>query len=234
VSSATLELRNVTRIFETGTSQTVAVDDASLRLDEGEIVIVLGPSGSGKTTLLSLAGCLLKPTSGSISVMGNEVSQLSQSRLQPIRLKHIGFVFQTFNLLEPLSAVENVLIALNLAGGNGATARDRALELLASVGLSDRVAQTAAAELSAGEKQRVAIARALANHPDLVLADEPTANLDSANGRRVMTTLRESVTNHGTRSLIIVTHDERILDFADKVYWMEDGRLTLKGAESLA
>jgi len=222
--SAPLELTGVRKVYGHPPSEVVAVDDVSLVVREGRVVVVLGPSGSGKTTLLSIAGCLLTPTEGAVRIVGNEVTSMSERELPAVRLRHIGFVFQTFNLLDPLTALENVLMPMNLAGRGDASARARARELLVELGLEHRVGSRPA-ELSAGERQRVAIARALANEPALVLADEPTANLDSASGQRVMRLLSGLVRAGAAKALVVVTHDQRVLEFADETYWMEDGRL---------
>ncbi|MBX7110971.1 MAG: ABC transporter ATP-binding protein [Dehalococcoidia bacterium] len=227
--SAPLELTGVRKVYGHPPSEVVAVDDVTLVVPEGRVVVVLGPSGSGKTTLLSIAGCLLSPTEGSVRIVGNEVTSMSERQLPAVRLRHIGFVFQTFNLLDPLTALENVLMPMNLAGRGDARARSRARDLLVELGLEHRVGSRPA-ELSAGERQRVAIARALANEPALVLADEPTANLDSASGQRVMRLLSGLVRAGAAKALVVVTHDQRVLEFADETYWMEDGRLRRDGS----
>jgi putative ABC transport system ATP-binding protein len=219
-----LEMTSVSRVYGEGPAQVIAVDDINLCAGMGQVVMIVGPSGSGKTTLLSLAGCLLKPTAGSIRVMGREVAGLTERELPQIRLRHIGFVFQSFHLLAPLDARENVLIAMNLAGKRGSDASERADALLGELGLAER-SQRRVHELSAGEQQRVAIARALANQPDVLLADEPTASLDSQTGRKVMQLLASAVARKETGALIVVTHDTRVLKFADRVLWMEDGHL---------
>lgn len=226
--SAPLELTAVTKTYGHPPSEVVAVDSVNLTVEEGRVAVVLGPSGSGKTTLLSIAGCLLKPTAGSVRIVGDEVTSMSERELPAVRLRHIGFVFQTFNLLDPLTALENVLMPMNLAGRSDTAARARARQLLEALGLGNRVASRPA-ELSAGERQRVAIARALANEPALVLADEPTANLDSASGQRVMQLLSGLVRSGEAKALVVVTHDTRVLEFADETYWMEDGRLRREG-----
>ncbi len=219
-----LELTEVIKVYGRPPSQVLAVNGITFRMAEGEIVVVIGPSGSGKTTFLSIAGCLMKPTSGSVRVMGQEVTSLTERELPRVRLKHVGFVFQSFNLLEPLTAEENVVIAMNLAGRQGHAARSRAREILDELGLLDRASRRPN-ELSAGEQQRVAIARALANRPDVLLADEPTANLDSRTGQRVMAMLASAIKREEAKGLVVVTHDTRVLEFADRVLWMEDGRI---------
>ncbi|MEZ4552495.1 MAG: ABC transporter ATP-binding protein [Dehalococcoidia bacterium] len=222
--TAPLELAGVRKVYGHAPTEVVAVDEVTFTVPQGRVVVVLGPSGSGKTTLLSIAGCLLRPTAGTVRVVGKDVTSMSERALPAVRLRHIGFVFQTFNLLDPLTALENVLMPMNLAGRSDAAARARAHELLAELGLEHRLRSTPG-ELSAGERQRVAIARALANEPALVLADEPTANLDSGTGQRVMQLLSRLVRDGAAQALVVVTHDTRVLEFADETYWMEDGRL---------
>lgn len=222
--SAPLVVRDLSRVFGAGDAAVRAVDGVSFRVLEGETVVIIGPSGCGKTTLLSMLGCLLRPTSGSVSILGEEVTSLSEGRRARFRLRHIGFVFQSFNLISALNAVENVEIALNLAGTTGAAARHRVEDLFALLNLGHRAALRPN-DMSGGEQQRLAIARALANRPDIILADEPTASLDSHAGRSVMELLQSAVRTGETRSLVVVTHDLRIVDIADRVFSMEDGRL---------
>ena len=222
--SAPLVVSELSRVFGTGDAAVHAVDGVSFRVLEGETVVIMGPSGCGKTTLLSMLGCLLRPTSGSISILGEEVTSLSEGRRAQFRLRHIGFVFQSFNLISALNAVENVEIALNLAGTTGAAARHRVEDLFGLLNLGHR-AGLRPNDMSGGEQQRHAIARALANRPDIILADEPTASLDSRAGRSVMELLQSAVRMGETRSLVVVTHDMRIVDVADRVFAMEDGRL---------
>jgi putative ABC transport system ATP-binding protein len=219
-----LILRDVSKVYGSGASIVRAVREANLTVREGEIVAIVGPSGSGKTTLLSVAGCLLRPTSGSVRVLGQEVSRLGELRLAGFRLRHVGFVFQSFNLLSSLSARENIEIALNLAGTSGRDAWQRAEDLLDLLDLSHR-AGNSPRDLSAGEQQRLAVARALANRPDVILADEPTANLDSRAGHRVMELMRSAVEAGEAKALVVVTHDLRIIDLAHRVLPMEDGML---------
>ena len=219
-----LELRDVTMVYGKPPSEVVAVNRISMQSQRGQVLVILGPSGSGKTTLLSIAGCLLRPSSGSVRVLGREVSDFSERQLPEVRLKNIGFVFQSFNLIQPLTALENVLLPMNIAGMRGREARLRAEFLFKELRLGDRIHRRPS-QLSAGEQQRVAIARALANRPAVLLADEPTANLDSATGRTVMTLLRRVIDEEDAQTLVVVTHDARVLDFADHVLWMEDGVL---------
>ena len=220
-NSKTLQISHVSKRYGTGITEVAAVHDVSLAVSPGEIVLIMGPSGSGKTTLLSMLGALLKPTEGTIKLNGTTISALAENRLPDIRLKEFGFVFQDFNLLSALTALENVAIVAELAGAKSGTARRKAASLLSDLGLSERL-NFLPEKLSGGEKQRVALARALVNDPTLILADEPTANLDSKIGHEIMRLLRRIAKEQG-RSVIIVSHDQRIKDIADRVLWLEDG-----------
>lgn len=219
-----LELKQLNKIYGNGDTEIRAVDNVDLQVKLGEIVLIMGPSGSGKTTLLSMAGLLLKPTSGTIRVNGVLASSLKESQLAQLRLKSIGFVFQAYNLIASLTARENIELVMNMAGTRGTKAQQRSLELLALLGLEQR-AQHVPADLSGGQKQRVAIARALANDPPLILADEPTGNLDSKTGYEVMELLCCGLGRDQGRSIVIVTHDHRLKEIADRVLWLEDGQL---------
>ena len=222
--TAALRLDGVSKVFGGGGLAVSAVRGATATVEPGQVVLVMGPSGSGKTTLLSMCGALLRPTSGRVWIGDVEVTKLSERELPQLRLRGVGFVFQSFGLLANLTAAENVQIVLQTAGRSRASARARARDLLGDLGLSAR-ADALPEQLSGGEKQRVAFARALANDPPLILADEPTANLDSAGGRHAMTTLQSLARTHGT-SVVTVTHDARIADLADRVLWLDDGVLT--------
>src|SRR5512139_571798 len=189
MNASTLQVSHVSKRYGSGTTAVAAVRDVSLSVAPGEIVLIMGPSGSGKTTLLSMLGALLRPTSGEIWLNGNVISALAENRLPGIRLRQFGFIFQDFNLLSALTALENVAIVAELAGVKHATARKNAAAILASLGLGDRL-NFLPEKLSGGEKQRVAIARALINSPAIILADEPTANLDSKIGHEIMRLLR--------------------------------------------
>ncbi len=224
MGTETLAIRGLSKTFGEGAAAVQAVRDVSFSVRGGEIVAIVGPSGSGKTTLLSLAGCLLTPTTGSVAILGEEVTRLGQAKRAAFRLRHIGFVFQSFNLLPSLNARENIEIALNLAGTRGATARERADRLLELLDLGHR-AELHPGDMSGGEQQRLAIGRALANRPELILADEPTASLDSRAGHRAMELMRQAVEAGEARSLVVVTHDVRILDLVHRVLLMEDGRV---------
>ncbi|HTO24615.1 MAG TPA: ABC transporter ATP-binding protein [Gaiellaceae bacterium] len=219
-----LVVDGLTKVFGAGRTEVVAVSDVDLHADRGEITLVMGPSGSGKTTLLTMIGCLLRPTAGRIAIDGLDVTALGTRERPRVRRTLVGFVFQTFNLLESLTAKENVEVALNIAGIKGPAAESRARTLLEDAGLEGRL-DFPAQGLSAGERQRVALARALANRPPLLLADEPTANLDSAHGREVMELLRE-VTRRERCGAVVVSHDERLRSIADRVLQLEDGRVT--------
>ena len=221
MSALTLDVRDVTKRFGDGETGVVAVHDVSLAVQPGEIVLIMGPSGSGKTTLLSMMGALLKPTAGSIHLDGTAISELSEGRLPDIRLRQFGFIFQDFNLLSALTVLENVAIVAELGGLKARAAHEKATTLLTNLGLGARL-DFLPEKLSGGEKQRVAIARALVNDPTLILADEPTANLDSKIGHEIMRLLRRIAKDQG-RSVVIVSHDQRIRDIADRVLWLEDG-----------
>ncbi len=217
-----LKFENVSKVYGVGDIEVRAVDSAELTAKRGEILLIMGPSGSGKTTLITMAGLLLTPTSGSIFIDGEDVASLKEKNRRYLRLHKIGFVFQSFNLLSNLTALENVLVPLGLAGVKKDIARKKALGLLAAFDLSHRSNFTPE-RLSGGEKQRVSIARSLVNDPKLILADEPTANLDSQRGRELMRLLKGVAKNMG-KTVVIVSHDQRLMEIADRVLWMEDGR----------
>ena len=222
MNNPTLRVSHVTKRYGAGATEVTAVRDVSLAVVPGEIVLIMGPSGSGKTTLLSMLGALLKPSEGEIELDGAILTALAEDRLPDIRLRRFGFVFQDFNLLSALTAVENVAIVAQLSGAKNGAARQKATALLTELGLGARL-NFLPEKLSGGEKQRVAIARALVNDPALILADEPTANLDSKIGHEIMRLLR-SVAKEQGRSVVIVSHDQRIKDIADRVLWLEDGQ----------
>ena len=218
---AAISVRHLTKSFGEGDLAVHAVNDVDLDIASGEVVLVMGPSGSGKTTLLLMLGAMLRPTSGSVLIDGINLTTAPERRLPALRATHLGFIFQDFNLLSALTARENVELACNLAGTVGRDARHRALDLLGRVGLAKRL-DFRPDQLSGGEKQRVAIARALANNPTVLLADEPTANLDSGHGREIARLLRRLAEEDG-RSIVIVSHDDRLRQVADRVLWLEDG-----------
>jgi putative ABC transport system ATP-binding protein len=220
-----IEIDHLKKTYGEGESAVRALDDVSLRIDGGEVTMMLGPSGSGKTTLLSVMGGILRATSGSVKIAGQEIVGLSEKQLPKVRLENIGFIFQGFNLFPALTCVENVEIALELRPRNGGfQKRKRATDLLAAVGLSDKL-KSYPADLSGGQKQRVAIARALAGDPPIILADEPTAALDSVSGGLVMDLLSDLAHQQG-RAVVIVTHDARVLAYGDRTVHIADGRIT--------
>lgn len=222
MTTTTLSVEHITKRYGAGATEVIAVRDVSLSVAPGEVVLIMGPSGSGKTTLLLMLGALLKPTEGTIALNGLVLSGLPEQRLPDIRLRQFGFVFQDFNLLSALTALENVTIVAELAGLGRGAARNKATALLTELGLGDRL-RFLPEKLSGGEKQRVAIARALVNDPALILADEPTANLDSKIGREIMRLLQR-IAREQRRSVVIVSHDQRIKEIADRVLWLEDGQ----------
>lgn len=223
MSTPILSAENVVKTFGDGRAMVRAVDGVSLTVLPGEMVTITGPSGSGKTTLVSILGALLRANSGTVLLDGTDISGLSESGLSALRAQTIGFVFQSFNLLEALNVRDNVLFPAHLAPGGTRAAASRADELLERLGLSAR-ARALPATLSGGEKQRVAIARALINRPRLIIADEPTGNLDSKSGQDVLMVLHDIARDEG-RAVLIVTHDRRVEDVADRILWLEDGQL---------
>ena len=219
----TIVARGIHKSFGSGRDRTPIVRGVSLTVAPGETVFLVGPSGSGKTTLLSILGCILTPDQGSVEVLGHDVTSMPREDVSAFRLRHLGYIFQTFNLFPTLSALDNVRIALAIRGVPRPEARGRAAELLDRVGLSHRL-RARPNKLSTGESQRVAIARALAGDPSVLLADEPTASLDAENGQAVMKMLSGLARDDGL-TLLIVTHDNRIVSFADRILRLEDGRL---------
>jgi putative ABC transport system ATP-binding protein len=223
VTETVLQLKGVTRVFGAGDAAVTAVADANLELPKGELVLLMGPSGAGKSTMLQICGALLRPTSGEVWLDGTHVTALTEKKLPAVRLAKLGFVFQAFQLLANLTALENVRLVLEAAGKSKADAEARAKELLEELSLSHRL-HSKPATMSGGEKQRVAVARALANEPPLILADEPTGNLDSKTGAAVMRLLLAAVKERGT-SVLCATHDNRVLEVADRIVRIEDGRI---------
>jgi putative ABC transport system ATP-binding protein len=219
-----IAVRELTKVFGAGPTAFRALDAVNLDVERAEVMLLMGPSGSGKTTLISILGCILRATSGSVKILGEEVTGLSEQQLPKVRLENIGFIFQGFNLFPTLTARENVELALDLKGQRGSAAKRRARGLLEQVGLGPKY-DSFPADLSGGEKQRVAIARAVATEPQVILADEPTAALDSHSGRTVMVMLRE-LAHRQDRAVVIVTHDNRVLEFGDRVVHIEDGRIS--------
>lgn len=218
-----LQLDGVSKIYRSGEFTVTALDDATFHVPGGEIVAVMGPSGSGKTTLLTIAGALLRPTEGRVHICGIDVSDMGEAQLAGIRRQKVGFVYQSFNLLEALTALENVRIVSQNHGHDKHEALRRSRDLLEMFGLGHRL-NALPKKMSDGEKQRVAIARALAKDPELLLADEPTANLDAKRGHEVMELLRQKALELH-KAVVVVSHDNRIRQFAHRVVWLEDGRL---------
>jgi putative ABC transport system ATP-binding protein len=223
VSEPLYELSNVTRTFRRGETTVTAVGGVELTIDAGEIVAIVGPSGSGKTTLLQLLGALDRPSGGSVFFEGRDLAALGDGELGDLRLRAFGFVFQTFNLIPTLNALENVEAKLAPTGADEATLRLRSLALLEEVGLADR-AEHLPSQLSGGEQQRVAIARALVTDPRVILADEPTGNLDSRTGADVVSLLTTLAASRGG-TVVLVTHDPGIAARAHRSVAMQDGRL---------
>jgi len=221
--ASAVSVRDLTMTYSQGEAVLRALDGVTLDVERGELMLLMGPSGSGKTTLLSIMGCILRPSSGVVRLDGRNVSSLDERELPNVRLQYVGFVFQGINLFPTLTASQNVELALHLKGVGRHEARRRAAERLDQVGLPD-IADRYPADLSGGQKQRVAIARALAGEPRIILADEPTAALDSQNGLAVMRLLRD-LARERDRAVVIVTHDSRLLEFADRIVRIEDGRI---------
>ena len=224
MSKTILEAKGIVKVLGNAPNEVKVLKGVDLELKTGELTLLMGPSGSGKTTLLSIVGCILTPTEGQLSLAGHNAKGLSPEGLANLRRRHVGFVFQSYNLVPTLTAVENVMLALDLRDIKGGDAYDIAAEALISVGLSHRI-KAAPSKLSGGEKQRVAIARALAGSPSVILADEPTAALDSTNGMAVMELLAE-VAQDTNRAVLAVTHDHRTLKYADRIVRIEDGRIS--------
>jgi putative ABC transport system ATP-binding protein len=218
-----LEAREIFKTFEEGSQRVEVLKGVSMDVREGEVVALEGPSGSGKTTLLSILGCILTPTSGRVTVAGEPVRPDRPERLREARRTSIGFVFQQYNLFPALTALENVEYSLNVKGIAGRRAEAEARRVLERVGLGDRL-HFLPRDLSGGQKQRVAIARALAGSPRVILADEPTANLDTAAGTQVLELFRDLAKTE-SKGVLIVTHDPKVRDVADRVVGIRDGRL---------
>jgi putative ABC transport system ATP-binding protein len=218
-----LAARDVVKVFAEGSQRVEVLKGVSLEVRAGEVVALEGPSGSGKTTLLSIMGCILTPTSGRLHVAGEEVKGGTTDALRDVRRRSIGFVFQQYNLFPALTALENVEYALNVKGRRGAEAETRAKDALERVGLASRL-HFLPRDLSGGQKQRVAVARAIAGDPRILLADEPTANLDTAVGTEILQLFRDLAKTRST-GLVIVTHDPKVRAVADRVVGIRDGRL---------
>jgi len=217
-----IRLQNISRRYEMGSETVHALRDVSLNIDRGEYVAIMGPSGSGKSTLMNLLGCLDTPTTGRYELNGTDVSEMDDNDLADVRNREIGFVFQSFNLLPRSNALHNVELPLIYSGMDSDTRRDRALQALNNVGLSDRVHHKPN-ELSGGQRQRVAIARALVNSPSILLADEPTGNLDSKTGVEIMA-LFEDLAGKGN-TILVVTHEEDVARHARRILRIRDGNI---------
>jgi putative ABC transport system ATP-binding protein len=219
-----VETENLTRIYGSGEAQVTALDDVSLHVDTGKFVAVMGPSGCGKSTLLHLIGGLDRPTSGVVKIEGQDLSALNDDALTDLRREHIGFIFQFFNLIPTLNALDNTALPLVLGGMSPGDAQIPAKEWLEKLEVADRSTHRPD-ELSGGQRQRVAIARSLVTDPTLILADEPTGNLDSKAAQEFAVLLREIV-DRWERSILLVTHDPRISSFADRIIHLKDGRIS--------
>jgi putative ABC transport system ATP-binding protein len=226
MTEAIIEAAGVTKVFGSGAARMQALNGVDLSLAGGMLTVLMGPSGSGKTTLLSVLGCMLEPTKGTVRICGNASNGAGPEALAAIRRKHVGFVFQSYHLFPTLTALQNVRLALDIRGERGRAARAKSREVLARVGLAHK-ARALPRELSGGEQQRVAIARAIVAEPSAILADEPTAAVDAANGRAIMALLAKIAKEH-SRAVLVVTHDTRLLGFADRVICIEDGMITSK------
>jgi putative ABC transport system ATP-binding protein len=213
---------NANKIYKTGDTTITALNPTSISFYAGELVLIIGPSGSGKTTLLSILGCVTYPTNGDVFINGIEVSKLSESKLGKIRLENIGFVFQGYNLIAPLNALENVMLPLELMNKSNKQAREKATSALQKVNMQDRLKNLPKA-LSGGQQQRVAIARALVTDPSLILCDEPTASLDPASVDIVMQELKALVSDN--KCVVIVTHDMRLRSYADRIVYVDNGNV---------
>ncbi len=217
-----IEVKDVFKSFESGTLTTDVLKGITFKVNKGEFVAIMGSSGSGKTTLMNILGCMLKPSSGSYVLDGVDIKTCNDDRLSEIRNKKIGFVFQAFNLLDGTSALDNVLLPLVYADNYPADAKNKAMELLKSVGLAERI-HYKPGELSGGQHQRVAIARALINNPAIILADEPSGNLDSDSSKELMNIFKEL--NSQGKTIILITHDINIARCAERTVYLRDGKI---------
>jgi putative ABC transport system ATP-binding protein len=218
-----IKLENVWKIYKFDQLEMPVLKDINLEINPGSFVVVFGPSGSGKSTLLNMLGCLDLPTKGRVLLLGRDISKMSENELAQARGKTIGFVFQQFNLLQNFSALENVMLPMIFQGKTEKERRERALSLLDIMGLKSR-ANHKPSELSGGEQQRIAIARSLANDPEIIVADEPTGNLDSITGKRIMEILTNLYKKEG-KTIIVVTHDQSIADYSSQIVHIKDGQL---------
>ena len=223
VGDSLIKLENVWKIYQLGKVELTILENITLDVSRGDFVVILGPSGSGKSTLLNLLGCLDLPTRGRVFLAGRDIAKLSEDELAQIRGKTIGFIFQQFNLLQNLSALENVMIPMIFQGKSESERRERAEFLLSSLGLGDRILHRPS-ELSGGEQQRIAIARALSNNPEIIVADEPTGNLDSSTGKKIMEILI-NLHQEEKKTIIVVTHDPTIANYSNQIVNIKDGQL---------
>lgn len=223
-----LQMKELTKYYNEGSNRIAALDHVSISVEPGEFVAVVGPSGSGKSTFLSIAGALLKASEGEVKLNGNNISALTAQELADTRLKEIGFIMQSSNLVPYLNVLDQLLIIKRMSGKVKREDKEFAVKLLEKLGLGSKL-KSFPEELSGGEKQRTAIARALINDPNIILADEPTASLDTKRAHEVVSLIAQEV-NSGQKAAIMVTHDERMLEYCDKVYRMEDGKLSLQEA----
>ncbi|MFP4975192.1 ABC transporter ATP-binding protein [Paenibacillus sp. CN-4] len=226
-----LQITEVSKYYNEGLNRIVALDRASIKVDPGEFVAVVGPSGSGKSTFLSVAGALLRVSSGEVLLNGKDLSKLSDRQLSDIRLHEIGFIMQASNLVPYLNVLDQLLVVKRMSGTVRAADKAFAVKLLEELGLGKKL-KSYPEELSGGEKQRIAIARALINDPSVILADEPTASLDTKRAHEVVSLIAHEVRTR-RKAAIMVTHDERLLTYCDKMYRMEDGKLMLAELESI-
>jgi putative ABC transport system ATP-binding protein len=227
-----IEALGVAKVLGSGAAQVRALKGVSLSLRGGELTLLMGPSGSGKTTLLSILGCMLTPTEGTVRVRGDSIEGKGPEDLAKLRRDHVGFIFQSYHLFPTLTAADNVRLALDVRGEHGKNAKDKSRAALARVGLSNKTSNYPR-ELSGGEQQRVAIARAVVGNPSVILADEPTAALDSENGKAIMTILSEIAKDHG-HGVLVVAHDPRLVPFADRIVHIEDGIIVREEAGGAA
>ena len=226
MNNSIIELKNVKKIYQMDEVKVKALNGATIRISKGEFVAIMGPSGSGKSTLLHMIGCLDRPTTGKVLLNGVDISRLNDSKLARLRGSEIGFVFQTFNLYPTLNALENVELPMMIIGKKRKDRKEKAKELLKMVGLESR-AEHLPSQLSGGERQRVAIARSLANDPKIILADEPTGNLDSKSGEEIMKIFVEL--NKNGKTVVVITHDKTIASHAKEILKIKDGEIIRSG-----
>ena len=223
MSNVLLEARGVSKVLGSGAGKVHALKDVTISLRGGELAMLMGPSGSGKTTLMSILGCMLAPTTGKVRICGHLVAGADREQMSALRRNYIGFVFQSYHLFPTLTAVENVQLALDVRGRRGKEATSSARAALAKVGLANKF-DSYPLQLSGGEQQRVAIARSLVSDPSIILADEPTAALDTDTGRSIMQIL-SSIADDSRRGVLVVTHDTRLTPFASRILSIEDGHI---------